>query len=201
MKDEPSLCFARIVQLGWSISKAHVAAAAETKVYLVKPDGFDVTPRATQFHKITHERAQAEGRPLTEVLQEFMCDVKGAYASGGRLVAHQIEFDYRVIYEELGRSRLTTLQEEWKSMGRQGYCTMNPIAGRWLLESAGQEVGPPTAKHTLRLGTMLRLLLPDDTGILQKKHDAGADAQMTRLVYIALFARSRPWTERQQAPG
>jgi len=67
---------------------------------------------------------------------------------------------------------------------------MNPEAGRWLLQRAGQDVGPATVQHTLGLLRMVRLagLWRDD--LLARHHDAACDAQLTRLVYMSLLQRA-----------
>ncbi len=93
--------------------------------------------------------------------------------------------------QELGRCELFDMQEEWASIARKGYCTMNPVLGRWLLEGSGAEVGPPTVQHARGLSDVLPLLAPDHKGLLQHAHDAGCDAQMTRWVYVALVDRAR----------
>ena len=100
MKDDDTLGFARIIQLGWAIGDARGDAAVNTKAYLVSPDGFEVAAKATSFHKLSHERVAREGRALTDVLCEFMLDVKAACACGGRVVAHQLEFDAGVIWQD-----------------------------------------------------------------------------------------------------
>ena len=144
------------------------------------------------FHKISHEQAVQDGNALEDVLREFMADVTHACESGGRVVAHQLEFDAGVIYEELGRCGLDALRDEWACIARKGYCTMNHVVGRWLLECSGSEVGPPMVHHTLRLDVMLRLLLPQHSAMLAEWHDARADAQMTRLIYVAMLSRLQP---------
>ena len=94
MRDEATLKFARIVQIAWVVGKAYIDAPVVTKSYLVKPDGFEIATKAINFHHITNEEAAAKGKPLQEVLLEFMSDVKDACMSGGRVCAHQIEFVY-----------------------------------------------------------------------------------------------------------
>ncbi len=69
---------------------------------------------------------------------------------------------------------------------------MNPLVGRWLLQHSGREVGPPTKQHTLSLDTMMPLLAPKHVHLFADRHDAGADAQMTRLIYIALLRHLKP---------
>ena len=91
MKDEDSLLFGRIVQLGWTIGAVGLDAPVTTKALLVRPQGFMVSDRAWKKHGITHTMAVQDGGALADVLQEFMQDVKEAVAKGGRVVAHQIE--------------------------------------------------------------------------------------------------------------
>ena len=62
---------------------------------------------------------------------------------------------------------------------------MDLLLGRWVLLCKGQQVGAPYVHHTMRLKRILPLLLPDKARILENHHDAGTDAEMTRLVYIA----------------
>lgn len=100
MKDDHTLGFARIIQLGWAIGEACGDAAVNTKAYLVRPDGFEVAAKATAFHKFSHEHVAREGRPLIDVLREFMLDVQAACADGGRVAAHQLEFDAGVIWQD-----------------------------------------------------------------------------------------------------
>lgn len=192
MNDEKSLLFSRIVQLGWAIGESDLAAPIILRTKLVKPVGFEIAAKATRFHQISHEAAMRDGQPLAEVLKDFMKDVKEAFRKGGRVVAHQIEFDYKIIYEELGRCGLAELQAEWREVAMRGYCTMNPVLGKWLLHCSNEEIGPRT---TMNLANMLHWLLPDQEEIVKdlvaKRHNAGADAQMTRLAYVAVLTRIR----------
>ena len=59
------------------------------------------------------------------------------------------------------------------------------------LSRFGKEVGPPTAKHTLGLKVMARLLAPEASVLIDQHHDAGSDAQVARLIYIALVKRAK----------
>ena len=89
--DEDNLNYQRIVQLGWVVSKVVVEGElALSKEFLVKPEGFDISTKATGHHKINHSQAVEEGRPLRDVLEEFMRDVIDVHEQGGRVVAHQV---------------------------------------------------------------------------------------------------------------
>ena len=189
MKDDASLKFARIIQIGWVTGEARIDSETLSKCYFVKPEGFEVESKATNFHGFSQEFVSKEGRKLRDVLCEFMADVKYAYQNDGIIVAHQIEFDAGVIYEELGRCGLTDLQKQWASIVRNGFCTMSPHVGRWLLKSKGSDIGPDTVQHTLGLQQVARLIIPDRAET--KTHDAGYDATMSRQIFLAILEHTQ----------
>ena len=61
------------------------------KKFYVTPEGFEVSAKANKLHGITQETLMTAGKPLGDVLQEFMNDVIEACRKGARVVAHQIE--------------------------------------------------------------------------------------------------------------
>ena len=192
LRSEEDLDFLRIVQLGWAavdpVSKKCVA-----KSYLVKPVGFVITEGVTEIHKIAHDDALRNGSPLAEVLQEFMQDVRGTVERNGRVIAHQIEFDAGIILRELRRCGMDDHCREWTTIARNGFCTMSPVAGRWLREACGMEVGAPTSQPCLPLELMTQILAPSLLELLSRKHhEAGVDAQITRSLYLALCQCTNP---------
>ena len=90
-KAETVLDFARIVQIGWAIGPVDMSTPVIVKTALIQPSDFTIAEKATKYHGISHNYAIQEGRPLQEVLKEFMVDVLEAQARGGRLCAHQLE--------------------------------------------------------------------------------------------------------------
>jgi DNA polymerase III epsilon subunit-like protein len=182
--------FARIVQLGWAVGDANVGAEVVVKSALIQPQGYEISKKASDHHKITQDIALQNGRPLADVLTDFMIDVSQAHSRSARICAHHLEFDAGLVDEELRRCGLSALREEWVHMARSGYCTMNPEVSRWLKQCAGEDVGAETKKHMLGLiRTTKELGLPQ--GKLQSgHHDAAHDAQMTRLIYAALLQRA-----------
>ena len=141
------------------------------------------------------ELAETEGIYLKDVLNEFMKDVIAAFDAGGIIIAHQIEFDGGVIYEELGRCGFTDLQMKWATMVKNGFCTMNPSIGRWLLRCNGKEVGPSTVQHTIRLNELAKMILPQQHQI--KQHNAECDAKLCRSIFIAIVEKVQ--TQRETA--
>ena len=121
---------------------------------------------------------------MKDALIQLMKDIVTAYDTGGIIVAHQLEFDGGVIYEELGRCGLTDMQAKWAEMVKKGFCTMSPQVGRWLLRSNGKEVGPSTVQHTVRLNELAKMVLPQQDNI--KQHDAECDAKLCRDIFVAI---------------
>ncbi len=87
-----------IVQIAWAIFDQ-----AGEKVgfhdHLIKPEGFTIPESATAIHGISTERALKEGLPMAEVLKEF----SAAVGDATRLVAHNFDFDEKMVRVELLR--------------------------------------------------------------------------------------------------
>jgi len=186
-RSEHDLAYPRIVQIGWVIGepRAH-APLLISKERFVKPWEFCVTERAIKFHGIADARLRAEGGLLDAVLREFLADVFGACRQGGRIVAHHLEFDAGIIAHELERSGLDYFQQEWAATVRQGTCTMDPEVCRWIRRCHGQESSG--TQMTSNLKNLVHAMVPDSEQLLDRHHTAGADAQMHRLLYIAIHA-------------
>ena len=183
---------ARLVQLGWAFGNASVGASPAIKTMLVKPEGFQIADRAARHHFYSHDDASQNGTPLADVLRDFMKDVSEVYHRGGRICAHNLEFDAGVIGEELKRCGLEELWVEWDQIARGGYSCMNPEAGRWLLECSGEDAGAETKKHILGQEKTLRLLgIWCDNFCQELKADkASTNARLTRLVYAKMLERA-----------
>ncbi len=80
----------RVVQIGWAIGDKS-ADEALVKEYIVKPEGFTISDKAANYHKITNHKANIEGKPLREILLEFISDIRAWTAKGGRVVSHNLE--------------------------------------------------------------------------------------------------------------
>ena len=157
-RDEEDLTLARIVQLAWCVGNATIPEIS--KSYFVRPFGFTLAAKASIFHGIGQEKTQ-EGRPLQDVLQEFMTDVRRCTQQGGQVVAHHLEFDAGVVHNELKRCGLDAFADEWTAIARKGFCTMSPVIGCWLKQACCEEVSHAHGKHNLGLVPMCRRLAPE----------------------------------------
>ena len=101
----------RLVQLAWQLhdEQGHLIHARNEIVY---PDGFDIPYNSEKIHGISTEKARADGRPLADVLSEFVEDLrKSQYGVG-----HNIEFDYNIVGSELWRSTEEDLAKQMMAL-------------------------------------------------------------------------------------
>ena len=88
----------RLVQLAWlMVDKS--GHALKQKSVIIKPDGFSIPSDASAVHGIATERAQRDGLPLSEVLEEFVTDLSFAE----KVVGHNLDFDRHIVGAELYR--------------------------------------------------------------------------------------------------
>lgn len=67
--------------------------------YIIKPEGFLIPHEASMIHGISTERANVDGRLLSDVLQEFQTVIGKAEV----LVAHNMRFDEKIVGSEFIR--------------------------------------------------------------------------------------------------
>lgn len=88
----------RLVQLAWIMADKD-GNVLKKKSVIIKPDGFSIPAESVAVHGITTERAQREGLPLNDVLEEFATDLSLAE----HIVGHNIDFDQHIVGAELCR--------------------------------------------------------------------------------------------------
>lgn len=90
----------RMVQLACLLYDEEGALLEELS-YIIKPEGYRIPSSATAIHRISNERALAEGQPLAQVLEEF----KLLLAQTSLLVAHNVNFDHAIVGAEYHRCK------------------------------------------------------------------------------------------------
>ena len=107
-----------IVQFSWLVYDDATKEIKPIKDYIVKlPDGMTIPEDSTKIHGITNEKMLTEGKPIGDILIEFIKD----YLNSQIVVAHNLEFDSKVIQAELYRNNMVNWIE--KSCNIE-YCTM-----------------------------------------------------------------------------
>ena len=89
----------RLVQLAWLLTDAHGNELSSAE-YVVKPEGIVIPNDAAKIHGITSEKAQRIGAALQFVLGEVVTSIQKASI----LVAHNMQFDEKILGAELLRS-------------------------------------------------------------------------------------------------
>ena len=187
------LTYARIVQLGWAAGRDAATQILSTKTFTVKPNGFVISGEATKKHGISQAYAEREGRPLVDILRDFMGDLDAAVTGhGARVVAHHLEFHATIVQCELGRAGLTLEHDIWTRTARlQGYCTMNPELGRWLRLCNGEEMGGVTTKHTPALRDVAKCFWKHKAEVVTSSRDTtGTTASLLHRIFMAIVARA-----------
>jgi DNA polymerase III subunit alpha len=89
----------RVVQLAWQFHglKGEILGV---KNYIIKPEGFIIPYSAEKVHGISTAMAEAQGRPLKDVMSEFYADVELCKI----LIGHNIDFDLNIVAAEFLRS-------------------------------------------------------------------------------------------------
>lgn len=82
----------RMVQLAWQLHD-EVGGLIEAQDVIIYPDGFDIPFNAAKIHGITTERAQREGKPLSEALDLF----NQALSRAKYAVGHNVGFDINIV--------------------------------------------------------------------------------------------------------
>ncbi len=93
----------RLVQIAWILCDEQ-GNEIESANYIVKPNGFIIPDMVVKVHGITTERALSEGIELKEALQKFMA----VLAKAKVLIAHNIDFDEKIVAVELLRENFQT---------------------------------------------------------------------------------------------
>lgn len=132
----------------------------EARTYgLVKPDGWEMPAGATAINGLTQERLATEGISIVHVLEV----VRRYIDEGCTLVAHNLQFDAKIIRGELRRALMPD------NNCRGGICTMRSLINQCAIPH------PTRAGYKFpRLEEACRLLLQRN---IHGAHDALADAK------------------------
>ncbi len=121
----------RLVQIAWVLtdSKARELASAE---YTIQPEGFTIPQDAVKVHGITTKKAMQEGVALKTVLKA----IAGSLAETSILVAHNVDFDEKILGAEFLRSGFDNYVDMKKRTctmkGATEYCQLpGPYGYKW----------------------------------------------------------------------
>lgn len=84
-----------IVSISWVLLDSATNKIESRKNYIIKPLNWIIPVEASNIHGITHDYAMLHGNDLRSVMIEFL------YEKYDILVAHNMQFDYNIIYNAL----------------------------------------------------------------------------------------------------
>lgn len=113
----------RVISLGWILADI-CGDVISQKYFLIKPDGWQMpTEDFWVKNGYTHEENLLKGQPIAEVVDLFMADKMEAEV----LVAHNLNFDHRIVWAEIircGRTPKSGMQKICTMMSSTKYCNL-----------------------------------------------------------------------------
>ena len=101
----------RVVQLSWLVSENSEIIKESDNIVKVN---FPIPEASSKVHGITNEVSEAKGKPLNNILAEFLNDVQEA----DFLICHNLSFDMAIVQSELLRADLNP------ELNKKMFCTM-----------------------------------------------------------------------------
>lgn len=173
----PSYETCRLVQLSYQIYLSEDGVIAMEKDMIIMPDKFTISPESTKIHKISHEQALREGKPIRECLEMFLKDITNC-----TLVGHNVLFDINVIASELYRLGLHEESNKIVSMPR--ICTMESnkmiIKKEMTLKSGKKIIKDPSLKEAYEF----YMNKP-----IENQHNSLYDVRNTAAVFLCSIRR------------
>lgn len=178
-----------ITQLSYVIYDMNTRKVVETfDSYVKLPPTVEINTESAQITGITKEICETQGRDITIVLQSLY----NAYKTCDVLVAHNMDFDEKVILVELERSRkqldvnslglFNKISEELNNVER--YCTMKKGTTLCNILMDSYKPGGPPRKKFPRLSELYVKLFdePAPTGL----HNSLVDVETTLKCYLKM---------------
>lgn len=120
----------RMVQIAWQLYDKNGELISEYE-QIVKPEGYTIPKKVSEIHRITTERAIAEGIALNQVLDDF----KKAMMQAEYLIAHNLGFDEKIVAAEFFRKKIKALSKKMKRFDTMHeateYCAIPGRYGRY----------------------------------------------------------------------
>jgi DNA polymerase III epsilon subunit-like protein len=122
-----------IVSFAWVVVDTSDFRTISSEYYIIKPRWI-IPEDSIKIHGITQEKAEAEGIPLSTVIQKFL------ETDHDKLVAHNIHFDYNVLINAVLWDLRLAIPPDLKPM----FCTMETMKHVMRLPFAnGRGIKPP----------------------------------------------------------
>lgn len=108
-----------VVQLSWVLFDGDSRMIEKEEDYIIRLPEYVLIPKISEeIHGISNRRMRAEGKNIKSVLKQIYSDISQASI----LVAHNIDFDISILYEEFKRNEFYWGLKKLRELPR--YCTM-----------------------------------------------------------------------------
>ena len=148
----------------------HTGAVVRSRAWLADP-GVPIPEGATAVHGITTARARAEGRPVRDVVDEVVAELRGIFDAGIPVVAYNAPYDFSLLKHEALRHGVAPIADP------------SPVIDPLVLDKAMDRYRK--GKRTLEV------VAAHYRVVLDGAHDASADAIAAGRVAQALAGRFR----------
>ena len=118
------LKYSRVVQLGVVVSDAEGNVLRRFERCI--SDAPDCSAKATKYHGLTNEQLAREGIPIAEAMRQFGAELRKLDAEGGKLIAHNLDFDAGILVAELEclGDEFAETTELLRRLAKDGVCTL-----------------------------------------------------------------------------
>ena len=165
--------FDRIVQIAWQLYSKDSFNLISSNCFIIKPTDFKISHISSKIHGITTKIAYERGIERGIILDKFRL----ALLRSDLVIAHNMNFDDRMIKSELNRLGNDSLSNLWSEKSK--VCTMNELRGIY-----GKQLKYSCLAKINRLSDAYQKLtgqkVPDNI------HTADVDTEMCAQVYFEL---------------
>ena len=163
-KDDPSIMnieeFPYIVQLSWMMYETETCNLISESDNIIKlANNIEISEESINIHKITKQICKEKGVKISEVLQKFIKNFKNA----DLCVAHNMQFDQKIITVELIRNLLRHGDTEFESKlvmwqefsnSKKMFCTMQETVDICNIKAVSRKYG---GKEYIKFPTLAEL--------------------------------------------
>ena len=181
-----------ILQLSYAIyDLSQKQVIRKYDAYIDIPDDVVISEFVTNLTGISKEKCKTEGKPIVEVLEQFY----EAYMFCEGIVAHNIDFDEKMISVELERNRPAIMEKApycfmtfnpmyEKVQGIERYCTMRKGTDMCNILVESKMPGRPPSKKWPKLNELYEKLF--DGGTVEGLHNSMIDVLTCLRCYLKM---------------
>ena len=188
----PITAYPHILQLSFAIyDLSQKQVIRKYDAYIDIPDDVVISEFVTNLTGISKEKCKTEGKPIVEVLEQFY----EAYMFCEGIVAHNMDFDEKMISVELERNRPAIMEKApycfmtfnpmyEKVQGIERYCTMRKGTDMCNILVESKMPGRPPSKKWPKLNELYAKLF--DGGTVEGLHNSMIDVLTCLRCYLKM---------------